>query len=224
MAAVTDTSPHPDATTARGRLAWKRRPAAGGQGSARAGESRGPAGWRRPKASPEEAVAMRAAMGRFGAGVVVVTARHPALGPFGQTASSMASVSLAPPLVLVCLRSNSATLAAIEASWGFAINVLAKPQLGLADRFANGRLSFDDVPHRRSAHTGSPLLDGTLVTVECELHELGDGGDHRVVVGRVLALRDAAVDPRRSPSLDAGWGVRPTTVNAVLAAGLDMTR
>ena len=143
-----------------------------------------------PPVSPDD---LRSVMGRFATGVAVVTATHPGLGPFGSTANSVSSVSLDPPLVLVCLRSESETLAALEASGGFAINVLAEHQRHLADRFAKAATPahWEGVPHAPGL-TGSPLIADTLAAVECELHELADGGDHRIAIGRVLGLRDTA--------------------------------
>lgn len=110
---------------------------------------------------------LRAVMARFATGVTVVTTA----GPLGSTANAVSSVSLDPPLVLVCLREASETLAGLRASGGFAINVLAEDQHELADRFARASSAeqWDGVGHR-VARTGSPLLDGTLATIECTLH------------------------------------------------------
>jgi flavin reductase (DIM6/NTAB) family NADH-FMN oxidoreductase RutF len=129
---------------------------------------------------------MRAVMGRFATGVTVVTTA----GPLGSTANAVSSVSLHPPLVLVCLREESETLAGLRASGGYAINVLAEDQQALADRFARpaSRAQWDGVGHVLS-DTGSPLLDGTLATIECAVHDVADGGDHRIVIGRVLSVR-----------------------------------
>jgi len=129
---------------------------------------------------------LRAVMGRFATGVTVVTTP----GPLGSTANAVSSVSLDPPLVLVCLREESETLAGLRGSGAFAINVLAEDQQALADRFARAAHAgqWDGVAHEPAA-TGSPLLAGTLAAIECELHEEADGGDHRIVIGRVLSVR-----------------------------------
>ena len=103
-----------------------------------------------PPVSTIHATELRAAMGRFATGVAVVTATHPELGPFGSTANSVSSVSLDPPLVLVCLKLESETLAALEAAGAFAVNVLAEDQLDLAGRFAKSGARWDGVATRRA--------------------------------------------------------------------------
>ena len=137
---------------------------------------------------------LRAVMARFATGVTVVTTA----GPLGSTANAVSSVSLDPPLVLVCLREESETLAGLRASGAYAINVLAEHQHELADRFARPATDgqWDGVAHELAA-SGSPLLHGTLATIECAVHEEADGGDHRIVIGRVLSvrLRDEAAAP-----------------------------
>jgi flavin reductase (DIM6/NTAB) family NADH-FMN oxidoreductase RutF len=145
--------------------------------------------------TPED---MRAVMARFATGVAVVTTAGPDGSPRGSTANAISSVSLDPPLVLVCLREQSETLASLQASGGFAINVLAEDQQPLADRFvrASSDAQWEGVSHSTGA-TGSPLFDGTLAALECAVHEEADGGDHRIVIGRVLSVRlaDQAAPP-----------------------------
>jgi flavin reductase (DIM6/NTAB) family NADH-FMN oxidoreductase RutF len=130
---------------------------------------------------------LRAAIGHFATGVTVVTsATHDGL-PIGSTANALSSVSLDPPLVLVCLREESETLGALLGHGRFAINVLADDQLPLAERFASSSRhdTWERVGYRTSAHA-VPLLDGAVATLECVLHDIADGGDHRIVIGRVL--------------------------------------
>jgi 3-hydroxy-9,10-secoandrosta-1,3,5(10)-triene-9,17-dione monooxygenase reductase component len=126
--------------------------------------------------------ALRAAMGHFATGVTVVTAAGADGRRHGSTANAVASVSLEPPLLLVCLRDASLTLAALQASGRFAVNVLHQRQRELAQRFARRGATWEDVAHRDG------LLDGAIATLDCELHDVADGGDHRIVVGRVLAV------------------------------------
>ena len=139
--------------------------------------------------TPDE---MRAVMGRFATGVTVVTTA----GPLGSTANAVSSVSLDPPLVLVCLREESQTLTALQASGAFAINVLAEDQQELADRFAQpaSDAQWAGVAHELAAG-GAPLLEGTLATIECTVHEEARGGDHRIVIGRVRSVRLAEEPP-----------------------------
>jgi flavin reductase (DIM6/NTAB) family NADH-FMN oxidoreductase RutF len=116
---------------------------------------------------------------------------------FGTTANAVSSVSLSPPLVLACLRQESETLAAVLERRRFAINVLHSSQAELSERFARraGPDTWDAVAHR--SVEGIPLLEGAIATLECELHDLADGGDHAVVVGHVVALEHA--EPNADP-------------------------
>jgi flavin reductase (DIM6/NTAB) family NADH-FMN oxidoreductase RutF len=132
-------------------------------------------------ASDLEPARLRAALGHFATGVTVVTAAGADGARHGSTANAVSSVSLAPPLLLVCLRAESLTLSALLESGRFAVNVLHASQRVLAQRFARRGAGWDGVAHRDG------LLDGALATLECAVHDVADGGDHRIVVGRVLA-------------------------------------
>lgn len=137
---------------------------------------------------------LRLAMGRFATGVTVVTSRDNAGRPFGTTANAVTSVSLRPPLVLACLRRESETLGALLERRRFAINVLHSSQGGLSDRFARRAApdTWQGIAHR--SVRGVPLLDRATATLECELHDVADGGDHIVVVGHVVDLTHASGD------------------------------
>jgi flavin reductase (DIM6/NTAB) family NADH-FMN oxidoreductase RutF len=127
----------------------------------------------------------RAVMGHFATGVAVVTVDTPD-GPQGMTANAVASLSLDPVLVLVCFDNGARTLAEVERTRRFGVNVLAAGQEHLARRFASKEGSkFADVPH--SVHDGIPVLDGTLAWVGCELDRLVPGGDHTIGIGAVHA-------------------------------------
>jgi flavin reductase (DIM6/NTAB) family NADH-FMN oxidoreductase RutF len=132
---------------------------------------------------------LRAAMGHFATGVTVVTAVGPDGTRHGSTANAVASVSLDPPLLLVCLRDESLTLAALQDAGRFAVNVLHQRQRALAQRFARRGATWEDVAHRDG------LLDGALATLDCALHDVADGGDHRIVVGRVVAVEHPEEPP-----------------------------
>ena len=103
---------------------------------------------------------LRAAMSHFATGVTVITAED-AAGRFGSTANAVTSVSLDPPLLLVCLRDESRTLAALLRSGRFAVNVLHASQRELAERFARRDATWAGVGHRDG------LIDGALATLEC---------------------------------------------------------
>jgi len=126
-------------------------------------------------------------VGRFPTGVIVASVRSPD-GPRLMTANSFTSVSLEPPLVLICVeltaRFHQAVLTAGE--WG--VSVLAADQEEVSRAYAR-RSVLDGIPtaaHRLGPHTGAPLLDGAVAQLECRTVAEHPGGDHTIVVGAVL--------------------------------------
>lgn len=132
---------------------------------------------------------LRRAMGRFATGVTVITARDGAAQPAGTTVSAVTSLSLDPPLVLVCLDRKSQTLAAIHDHGAFAINVLGAHHEDVSNAFARSanHAAWRSVSHRDGV-TGSPLLDDAHVALDCRVERIADGGDHEIVIGRVAEL------------------------------------
>jgi flavin reductase (DIM6/NTAB) family NADH-FMN oxidoreductase RutF len=130
----------------------------------------------------------RKAMGSFAAGVTVVTVRHEGR-LVGTTVSAFSSVSMDPPLVMVCLRRDSRTLAVLAQAKTVCVNILASDQGDLAYRFAKSgagdRFALTAV---EAGVCGAPLLAGATAVVECELHAAHDGGDHEILVGRALRV------------------------------------
>jgi flavin reductase (DIM6/NTAB) family NADH-FMN oxidoreductase RutF len=128
----------------------------------------------------------RQAMGEFATGVTVVTSIADDGEPVGTTASAVTSLSLDPPLVLVCLDRESVTLRAIRSRGSFVVNVLAAPQQHLSANFARRGLAaaWEGVRHR-TGPTGSPRLHGVLAALECTVENRLPGGDHEIVIGRV---------------------------------------
>ena len=128
----------------------------------------------------------RQAMGQFATGVTVVTSIADDGEPVGTTASAVTSLSLDPPLVLVCFDRESMTLRAIRGHGAFVVNVLAAPQQHLSANFARRGLTaiWDGIRHRPGP-TGSPRLHGVLAALECTVENRLPGGDHEIVVGRV---------------------------------------
>jgi flavin reductase (DIM6/NTAB) family NADH-FMN oxidoreductase RutF len=131
---------------------------------------------------------LRVAMGHFATGVTVVTALDAANRPVGSTANAVTSVSLRPPLILVSLRHESETLAALLRANHFAVNVLHEGQESLAAGFARRDARAGRVVRWSRRNGGAPVIEGALATLECGVHDLADGGDHRLVVGRVAAV------------------------------------
>jgi flavin reductase (DIM6/NTAB) family NADH-FMN oxidoreductase RutF len=127
----------------------------------------------------------RQLLGRFATGVTVVTTRTADGHPIGMTASSVASLSLDPPLVLVCVDRANDMHAALEAARHFVLNILAVDQETLSRRFASETENrFDGVGFSDSEH-GVPVLEGIVGSIECEKQQCLPGGDHSIFVGLV---------------------------------------
>jgi len=135
----------------------------------------------------------KSALRRWASGVTIVTTRAGERF-FGMTASAFSSVSLDPPLVLVCIENKAHTLPWIVKSAVFAVNVLADDQQELSNRFAtegNESVRFDGLACR-SGPTGSPWLPGTVAVLDCRVIAAHDAGDHWIYVGEVQAAEVAA--------------------------------
>jgi flavin reductase (DIM6/NTAB) family NADH-FMN oxidoreductase RutF len=133
--------------------------------------------------------------GRFTTGVCVITSFGPN-GPSGMTANAVTSLSLQPPLMVVCFDRSARTLGAVEHSRMFGVNVLAHDQEELAATFASK--DAEDVKFqgtRWSDLSGVPALEGCIGLIACRLTELLPGGDHLIGVGEVVELRASEGDP-----------------------------
>jgi 3-hydroxy-9,10-secoandrosta-1,3,5(10)-triene-9,17-dione monooxygenase reductase component len=135
----------------------------------------------------------RNAMGHFATGVTVVTSLGSDGQPVGTTANAVSSLSLDPPLVLVCFDLGSLTLQAIRGHGAFVVNILAATQRRLSANFAHRGLAaaWDGVRHRHGP-TGSPRLEDVLAVMECTVEHSLPGGDHEIVVGRVRHVEISA--------------------------------
>jgi 3-hydroxy-9,10-secoandrosta-1,3,5(10)-triene-9,17-dione monooxygenase reductase component len=130
----------------------------------------------------------RDVLGRFASGVTVVTSRSGG-APVGLTCQSFSSVSLDPPLVLFVPSTSSRSWPLIQQAGSFAVNVLAEGQQELSNRMAGGADDkFAGVGWSASEVTGNPLLDGTVAWIDCTIEAVHPGGDHDVVIGRVVDL------------------------------------
>jgi flavin reductase len=150
----------------------------------------------------------RSALGSFATGVTVVTTSGEEHA-YGMTANAFSSVSLDPPLVLVCVMTGAEGAEHIRSNRCFAVNVLAADQEPISRFFSSkdrprGRDAFADVPHRTEA-SGSPILDGVVAYLDCRLHVTLQAGDHDIFIGEVLAL---GVSDDVQPLLFAGGGYR----------------
>ncbi|MFF1611669.1 flavin reductase family protein [Amycolatopsis sp. NPDC058278] len=133
---------------------------------------------------------LRQVMAQFASGVTVLTAGGE--DAHGMTANAFSSVSLEPPMVLCCVSKAARMHNSIITAGAFGVNILAAGQQDLSKYFADwrrpdGLAQFDAVGWTAGAHTGAPLLNGTLAWLECELAETLEGGDHSIFLGRVLA-------------------------------------
>ncbi|HSG89600.1 MAG TPA: flavin reductase family protein [Pseudomonadales bacterium] len=145
--------------------------------------------------------ALRDAMGQFCTGVVLATGIGDGR-PAGFAAQSFVSLSLEPPLVALCPAKTSTSWPRLRDSGSFCINVLAADQRGLCDAFArSGGDKFEGVAWRAGV-TGSPIVDGVLAYVDCDLVAEHDAGDHVIAVGRVREF--AVLDGGRGPLLFFG--------------------
>lgn len=146
--------------------------------------------WRRDKTGAETfsvgADEFRTLCGLWPTGVSVVTTRNGAGKAYGVTMNSVTSVSLEPPLLLICLTNASDTLAAMRESGIFCISVLTSAQEDLSKRFAHRRSDKFDGVAVHDGRLGAPVLDGALAALECRVEEVYPGGDHKIVVGELV--------------------------------------
>ncbi|CAN5732049.1 hypothetical protein BH24GEM1_BH24GEM1_20090 [soil metagenome] len=125
-------------------------------------------------------------MGRFATGVTVLTVNGPGGRPLGMTASSLASVSLVPPLVSVCVDHQAVLHDAMLAAPIFVVNILESGQEALSRRFADRHEDrFEGVGYHRSPE-GLVMLDGALAHLECDRFTSYPAGDHTIIIGRVI--------------------------------------
>ncbi len=143
-----------------------------------------------------ESSELKEAFARWATGVTIVTARagdriH------GMTVSAFTEVSLDPPLVLVCADQSSHTHPLIAEGRVFAVNILARDQEALSNRFASKKdefRRFEGLDYT-SGKTGAPLLAGALVVLDCTVVSAYEAGDHVIYVGRVEDLRRGDAQP-----------------------------
>ncbi len=137
--------------------------------------------------SPDD---FKAALSRWASGVTVVTAA----GPVGMTVSAFSSLSLDPPLVMVSLAYAAATCEAVVGAGGFAVHILEDDQSELSSLFAGPGERFDGVSWTPGPF-GAPLLHGGVARLVCERHSTADGGDHVILIGRVVQVDAYAGEP-----------------------------
>ncbi|OFV94438.1 MAG: hypothetical protein A3F68_10500 [Acidobacteria bacterium RIFCSPLOWO2_12_FULL_54_10] len=128
----------------------------------------------------------RKVLGHFATGITVVTMRQSSGAPWGFTVNAFTSVSLEPPLILVCVENNTESNRVMVASEHFAVNFLSEDQQEISRRFASRQPDrFNDVNHSDGKY-GTPLLAGCLGHLECRKTATHQEGDHVIVIGEVL--------------------------------------
>jgi len=140
--------------------------------------------------------------------VTVITTRGES-HDYGMTATAFSSVSLDPPLILVCVQTNVQGAEVIPANGVFAVNMLSSAQEPISNYFASkdrprGRDTFAEIPHRELA-SGAPVIDGVAAFVDCRLVASHEEGDHLIFIGEVVAV---GVEPDLEPLIFHGGGYR----------------
>src|SRR5690242_14453669 len=134
---------------------------------------------------PFDATELRKVMGLFATGVTIITTRDQQGRPYGLTANAVTSLSLVPPLLLICVDRKAETFPHFFDSKIFVLNILGENQEQLSRRFATtGGDKFTAVEFR-VGRLDSPILENTLGYVECRIIETLEGGDHVIHIGEV---------------------------------------
>ncbi|MES0100512.1 flavin reductase family protein [Mesorhizobium sp. M0019] len=133
-------------------------------------------------------IALRRAFGTFVTGVTVITTRDSDGNPRGMTANSFTSVSLDPPLLLVCVGKAAASFPAFNETRSFAVNFLHEGQVDVSSMFASKAADKFQAVNYDRAHTGAPVLTDSLTWFDCTVHNRIEAGDHIILIGRVQAF------------------------------------
>ncbi|MBM4422244.1 MAG: flavin reductase family protein [Chloroflexi bacterium] len=171
--------------------------------------------------------AFRQTVGLFATGVTVVAAEREG-DVHGMTANAVSSLSLDPMLVLVCVGKQALMASLLQETRGFSINILREDQESLSTYFAGGWKEPTPPPFRFVPWDGGPRLEGCAAAIGCERHQILEGGDHWIVIGRVVALHQG-IEPRKpllfyggrygrvdtsasTPAPDLGWVEVPVQI------------
>ena len=137
----------------------------------------------------------RRACSRFASGVTIATVLDSLGTPHGLTVSSFTSVSLDPPLILICLGHRVTVIDSFRTCKYFGINVLSDHQQPLSDRFASKGLDRFDGLIWQPGESGVPLIPGVLAAIECSVHQRFTSGDHDIFVGEMVRAHVSAGEP-----------------------------
>ncbi len=140
----------------------------------------------------DKTIELRNAFGQFPTGVTVITANPDGYSPFGMTVNSFSSLSLSPPLLLWSLQNDSECWNAFQASTQYTVNVLADDQEELSRLYAKkGDHALQD-DHYCIGASGCAVLNNVIASFECSIEERIEGGDHTILIGRVLEFDSRA--------------------------------
>ncbi|WP_278493917.1 p-hydroxyphenylacetate 3-hydroxylase reductase component [Acinetobacter gyllenbergii] len=137
----------------------------------------------------------RRALGNFATGVTIVTAQNAQGEKVGVTANSFNSVSLDPPLILWSIDKNSSSFPVFEQATHFAVNILSGSQIELSNKFSRRNIDKYDGTSYQTGSGQAPILDHCSAVFECERHEIIEGGDHWIIIGKVVRFRDEGRSP-----------------------------
>lgn len=127
----------------------------------------------------------RTTLSRFASGVTVVTTKDSAGKLYGMTVSAFSSVSLDPPLILICIENTAGSIDALTASKMFVVNILSSEQAELSERFASPAADkFGETEHELNID-GIPVIANCLANITCTVIETYEGGDHTIFIARV---------------------------------------
>ena len=137
----------------------------------------------------------RRALGNFATGVTIMTAQNEQGEKVGVTANSFNSVSLDPALILWSIDKNSSSFYVFEQATHFAVNILSGSQIDLSNKFSRRNIDkYEGTSYRQGAGL-APLLDHCSAVFECERHQIIEGGDHWIIIGKVINFHDEGRSP-----------------------------
>ena len=145
--------------------------------------------------SPFEARELRTAFGGFMTGVTIVTTTGSDGTPRGFTANSFTSVSIEPPLLLICIGKSAASMEVFRQARGFAVNILSEFQKDTSVLFASKRPDKFEVAKWRAGPFGSPLIEGSAAWFDCARYQAIDAGDHIILMGHIEAFSYSDANP-----------------------------
>jgi flavin reductase (DIM6/NTAB) family NADH-FMN oxidoreductase RutF len=162
----------------------------------------------------------RQVLGQYPTGVCVITADAPGAGPSGMVVGSFTSVSIDPPLIAFYPARSSTSWPKIESAGSFCVNILGADQEDICRIFsAKAANKFEKVAYHRAPQTGSPIIDGVVAWIDCDIEVVQDAGDHVLVLGRI---RELGLEEPRLPLLffQGGYGrFSPLSLAASDASG-----